>query len=293
MPTVGTAVIFEGGGMRASFTSGLVVALLEEGIHLPWAGGISAGSSHVANYVSRDIWRARHAFTDFASDPNFGSWRTFMRGKGMFNANYIYRNTSQPNEALPFDWETFTTSGTDFRIGAFNANTGQQVYWGPEDINVMFDLMIRVQASSTIPVLMPPVTIDGHVYVDGALGPTGGFALDAAKADGYENFLVVLSQERQFIKPPHKHLWVVQQQFRGYPAVAEAVRRRAANYNRTREELLELERQGRAYLFFPDRMPVTTGEKRVRVLRASHEAGLAQARRELPGIVDFLQRATA
>ena len=76
-------------------------------------------------------------------------------------------------------------------------------------------------------------------------------------------------------------------------AVAEAVRRRAANYNRTREELLELERQGRAYLFFPDRMPVTTGEKRVRVLRASHEAGLAQARRELPGIVDFLQRATA
>lgn len=34
-PTVtGTALIFEGGGMRASYTSGMVVALLEAGLHL-------------------------------------------------------------------------------------------------------------------------------------------------------------------------------------------------------------------------------------------------------------------
>lgn len=279
--------------MRASYTSAVVVALLEAGIHLPWAGGISAGSTHVANYVSRDAWRARHAFTDFASDPQFGSWRTFVRGKGVFNADYIYRHTSAPGQALPFDWKTFLTSGTDFRIGAFNATTGQPVYWGRQDIHEMYDLMVRVQASSTIPVLMPPVTIDGHVYVDGALGPTGGFALDAAKADGYERFLVVLSQERSFIKPPHKHLWLVQRQYRRYPAVVEAIRRRADNYNKTRHELLDLERQGRAYLFCPDRMPVSTGEKRVAVLRAAHEAGLAQARRELPGIVHFLERANA
>lgn len=293
MPSVGTALIFEGGGMRASYTSAMVVALLEAGIHLPWTGGISAGSTHVANYVSRDAWRARHAFTDFASDPNFGGWRTFVRGQGVFNSDYIYRNTSEPDEALPFDWEAFTTSGTDFRIGAFNATTGQQVYWGREDIVTMFDLMIRVQASSTLPVLMPPVTIDGQVYVDGALGPTGGFALDAAKADGYDSFLVVLSQERHFTKPRHRHLWAVQRQFRRYPAVVEAVKQRAANYNKTRRELLELERQGRAYLFCPDHMPVTTGERRVPVLRASHEAGLAQARRELPRIVDFLAQANA
>lgn len=35
-PTVsGTALLFEGGGMRASYTSGMVVALLEAGLHLP------------------------------------------------------------------------------------------------------------------------------------------------------------------------------------------------------------------------------------------------------------------
>ena len=45
-----TALIFEGGGMRASYTSGMVVALLEQDIHAPFVAGISAGASNTANY---------------------------------------------------------------------------------------------------------------------------------------------------------------------------------------------------------------------------------------------------
>lgn len=40
----------------------------------------------------------------------------------------------------------------------------------------------------------------GQEYVDGALGPTGGFALDAARADGYDRFLVIASQPRGYRK---------------------------------------------------------------------------------------------
>ena len=47
-----TALLFEGGGMRASYTSGMVVALLEEDIHAPFVAGISAGASNTANYLS-------------------------------------------------------------------------------------------------------------------------------------------------------------------------------------------------------------------------------------------------
>lgn len=289
LPTVtGTALIFEGGGMRASYTSGMVVALLEAGLHLDWVGGISAGSSNTANYLSRDPWRARHSFTDFAADPSFGDWRTFARGQGLFNAQYIYEETSLPGQALPFDWDTFAASTQRFRLGAFNATTGEQVHWGREDVRTMGDLMVRVRASSTMPVVMPPVRIDGQVFVDGALGPAGGIALDAARADGYERFLVVLTQERGYVKPAQRGDRLLRRWFRSTPSVADAMMERPARYNATREELFELERSGEAYLFVPEHMPVSNGERSVDRLRASHEAGLAQARREIPAIREFL-----
>ncbi len=282
------ALVLEGGGMRASYTSGLLVALLEAGIHLGWVGGVSAGSSNTVNYVSRDPWRARHSFTDFAADPRFGDWRTFVRGQGLFNARYIYEETGLPGAALPFDWGTFVASPAQVRIGAFNASRGEHVYWGRADLPTVTDLMVRVRASSTMPVVMPPVTIDGEVYVDGALGPSGGIPLDAARADGLGKFLVVLTRERSYVKTPSRSDWYVRRHFRRLPAVAEALRKRPARYNATREELWELERAGAAYVFVPEMMPVGNGTRDVARLRASHEAGLAQARRELPAIREFL-----
>ncbi|GAA1173501.1 patatin-like phospholipase family protein [Ornithinimicrobium humiphilum] len=283
-----TALVFEGGGMRASYTSGLLVALLEADIHLPWVGGISAGSSNTCNYVSRDPWRARHSFTDFAADPRFGDWRTFLRGQGLFNAQYIYEETGLPGAALPFDWETWSANPATVRIGGFNATRGEPVYWGREDLPSLTELMIRIRASSTMPVVMPPVTIDGEVYVDGALGPSGGIPLDAAQADGYEKFLVVLTRERGYVKTPSRGDWYVRRHFRTLPSVAEALRQRPAHYNAMREQVLELERAGRAYVFAPDHMPVSNSTRDVARLRASHQAGLAQARRELPAIREFL-----
>jgi len=283
-----TALLFEGGGMRASYTSGVVVALLEAGLHLDWVGGISAGSSNACNYLSRDADRARRSFTDFAADPRFGDVKTFVRGDGLFNAKYIYQEAGLPGQALAFDWDTFSANPAQLRIGGFNATTAEQVHWGRDDYSHIHDLMIRVQASSTMPVLMPPVTIGGEVFVDGALGPAGGIPLDAARADGYEKFLAVLTRERGYVKPPQGAEWFFRRHFRKLPAVADALMARAEHYNATREELFELERAGRAYLFVPEQMPVGNGERNVGKLHASHEAGLAQARRELPAITEFL-----
>ncbi|WP_281964824.1 patatin-like phospholipase family protein [Serinicoccus marinus] len=283
-----TALVFEGGGMRASYTSGVVVTLLEAGIDLGWVGGISAGASNTCNTLSRDAWRARHSFTDFAADPRFGDWRSFARGRGWFDAEYIYEQTALPHQALPFDFATFAAHPAQRRIGAFDAVSGEQVYWGRDDLATMRDLMVRVRASSTMPVVMPPVTIDGRVYVDGALGPSGGIPLDAARADGFEKFLVVLTQERGYRKTPQRGLGYLRRHFRRYPAVPEAMALRAERYNAVREELWELEASGSAYLFVPERMPVGNGERDVAKLRASYDAGLAQARRELPAIRDFL-----
>lgn len=275
--------------MRASHGSGALVALLEAGVHLDWVGGISAGATHSFNFITRDQWRARTAFTDFAADPRFGGWRSFARGKGFFNAQFIYQESGLPDEVLPFNWERYQAATTQVRIGALNAETGETVYWGRSDITTPEDLFLRIRASSTLPIMMPPVRIEGQVYVDGALGTSGGLALEAARADGFEKFLVVMSQPREYLKRLGRQERLAHRVFRRYPAVSEAMAERPVRYNSVRTELFELERAGQAYLFVPKPGDLVEGtERNVERLTASHDAGKAQARSEMPAILEFL-----
>ncbi|MGO1183810.1 MAG: patatin-like phospholipase family protein [Micrococcaceae bacterium] len=283
-----TALLFEGGGMRASYTSGMVIALLEAGIHADFVAGISAGSSNTCNYLTRDPVRARTSFVEFAADPQFGDWRTFVRGRGLFNAEYIYERTGLPGQALPFDFATYRANPATVQLGGFDVESGEMVWWGKDDTTVLPALMRRVRASSTMPVLMPPVEIDGRTYVDGALGPDGGVPVSTAVDHGYEKFLVVLTRERGYRKAPERFPRFYRTYFRRHPAVAEALVTRWRRYNETREKLFALEKAGKAYLFVPEQMPVANGERNVSKLRRSHQLGLAQARREIPAIRDFL-----
>ena len=73
--------------------------------------GISAGSSHTVNYVSRDTVRAKMSFVDLVDDPEFGGLKTFVQGKGFFNAHHLYEGVAEDpdkyDSRFPFDWDTF------------------------------------------------------------------------------------------------------------------------------------------------------------------------------------------
>lgn len=282
------ALIFEGGGMRAAYTSAVVVQLLQAGLVFPFVAGISAGCTNTANYLAGDAARAKASFTSFAGDPKFGGWGSFVRGNGYFNADYIYQHTAAPGQALPYSFARFAEHPADVSVTAFRARDGATVRWSRSDIHQLSDLMVRVQASSTMPILMPPVTIDAEVYVDGALGGSGGIALDAAREAGYRKFFVVLTRERDYVKGPLRNPWFFRRHFRRHPAVAEALITRPERYNATRRELFDLERSGDAYLFVPHTVGITNSERDVSRLEAAHRRGLAQARAEEPAWHRFL-----
>ena len=102
-----TVLMFEGGGMRASYTAAMASLLLEQNITFGHVCGISAGSSHTVNYLSGDIWRTRASFTDLVMEPEFGGAKTFAQGKGMFSAHWIYEEAGLPEGVLPFNFEAF------------------------------------------------------------------------------------------------------------------------------------------------------------------------------------------
>lgn len=287
-PINGTALVLEGGGMRAAYTSAVVVKLLALGWEFPQVSGISAGSSLTANYISRDPERTRLSFTDFAADPRFGNVGTWLAGRGYFHAEYIYQRTAGPHQALPFDFDTFCASRQALRIGATRTSDGKPEWFTRKDITTLDDLMVRVRASSTMPGFMPPVTIDGVEYVDGAIGDAGGIPIDAAQLDGYDRFFVVCTRTRDYVKSEIKRPRAIHKLFRRRPAVAEAIISRPAKYNATREMLRDLETDGKAYVFYPRVMPVTNKEKDVTKLRQAYALGMAQVNAELPKWRDFL-----
>src|SRR6056297_2159711 len=183
------ALIFEGGGMRASYTAGILNTLLENEMYFDYVTGISAGSSHTVNYISRDTERAKKSFVDFVKDPNFGGWKSFLKGEGFFKSKYLYEEACLKNASLPFDFDTFQKNPADIRIGAFNKRTGKEKYFSKGDIKSISDLMKIVRCSSSMPFFMPPTYFEDEYYVDG--GIAGGVALDIALKDGYNKFFVV------------------------------------------------------------------------------------------------------
>lgn len=283
-------LVFEGGGMRASYTAGMAVTLMEEGITFDHVCGISAGSSHTVNFLSGDIRRTRDSFLDFSQEPEFGGLKTFLRGKGMFSAEWIYQEAGLPDGKLPFDWEAFQANPTPCSIQAFDRDTGETVVWTRDDFKTLHDLMVRVQASSSLPVAMPPVEIDGHVYFDGGLGVGSGIPVQLGLDSGCSRMVVVRTQPKEFRKPvpDSKKAHAIADSFFRYPKVREALLTRNVRYNEEIERLDALVEEGRAYVIYADNMQVSNSTTYMKKLRASYFDGYNQAQHELPALMEWL-----
>ncbi len=124
-----TALIFEGGGMRESYSSAIANAFLDAGIYFDHVYGVSAGSSSTVNYISRDTRRTKASFTSLTRDPEFGGMHTFLQGKGLFNSEHIYAEISQGNGGLPFNMNVFLANPAKATIAAFVRDTGATMYF--------------------------------------------------------------------------------------------------------------------------------------------------------------------
>ena len=189
------------------------------------------------------------------------------------------------------DWDAFANSPVRFRISGFNGRTGETVHWGREHIKTFADFQIRARASSTLPVFMPAVEIDGDHWFDGAFGPTGGIPIDSAEQDGFDRFLFVLTRTRRYTKHAGRFGWYLKRTFADYPALVESIITRHVRYNETRERIFELERQGKAYIWAPDSVTISNGNRRPKSLNKAYLQGLQQARKEMPAIREFLGKA--
>lgn len=281
-----TALIFEGGGMRASYTAAVVNALLENELYFDNVYGISAGSSHTVNYLSRDQQRTRDSFVESVTFPDFGGVDTLLQHKGYFNAKYIYEEACKPGERLPFRFNDFMDNPAKATIAAMRRDTGETVFWTRDDMTTLESMMVRVRASSTLPFFMTPPQIDGYYYYDGGLGEGGGIILDKAIRDGFDRFLIIRSRPRGYRKKEAKSALAMLYPRRPY--LRQAMNTRGQRYNDVCDEIDELEREGRAYVFYSRDITATSATTDHPKLAANYAAGEKQIAEEMPAILDFL-----
>ena len=68
------ALVFEGGGMRNSYSAGAIGVMLEQGLFFDDVYGLSAGATNAIDYVSRDARRNEASFTACLDDLSFRWW---------------------------------------------------------------------------------------------------------------------------------------------------------------------------------------------------------------------------
>ena len=290
-----TALVLEGGGLRASYTGGILNVILEQQIFFDFVCGISAGSSHAADYLSRDPKRVRGSFVELAASPEFGGMRSLVRGEGYINSSYDYAGCIIDG-SLPFDWDTFAANPARMAIQAFERDTGATDVWtkgvSPETdkLTTSANLVGCVRAGSTMPFLMKPIRVDGKMMYDGGLGEGAGIPTHLAEDQGFDRFVVILSQERGYEKeavtPARER--ILRRAAGRHPRLVDALLTRPERYNEALAHLRDLEAQGKALLIYPDEMPVRNATLDYPRLAEAYEMGHSQGIRELPRVLEFL-----
>lgn len=281
-----TALIIEGGGTRNSYTAPAIMKLIDEGVEFGWVGGVSAGAIHAVNMLSKDSQRTRDAFTTFMGHPKIGGLRSLALGRGLLNAEFMFQDR---DGELPFNLEAFNASNSTIHVEAVRADTGETVVFNNEQLTDEDFINLVIRCSSTMPMLMPMAYIDGVPYVDGALGDGGGLVIDAAERAGFTKFLVLATKARDYVREPASRPAMIRRMFPKYPEVARRTIERPDEYNRSKDRIIELEKDGRAYAFFPENMKVESTELKVPKLEANFAAGEEQLEREWPAIKAFLE----
>lgn len=283
------ALVFEGGGYRASYTAAFANALLQNHIYFDYVCGLSAGASNTVDYLSRDQERTRLAFAGGEWVRGSVGLGSLVRGNGYFNADNIYEGAVETGK-LPFDWETFSANPARLRIQAFDRDTGRTLRFGREDMPDVARLMALVRASSTLPGAMIPEPVDGRILYDGGLGEGAGIPLCMAEADGFERFIFLATRPRGYRKsePTRGEAAVYKRLAADHPYMRNALLTRWERYNAELERVEALAEEGRCLIIYPDEMIVSSGTVNEAKLHASYELGRRHAVREMPQIREFI-----
>lgn len=269
--------------MRGMFTAGVLDVMMENGIQVDGAIGVSAGAVFGCNYKSGQIGRVIRYNKQFCNDPRYVSVRSLIFTGDLYNERFCYERV--PRRLDVFDTEAFVNSPMEFYAVATDVDTGKAVYHrcidgGEEDIRWL-------QASASMPMVSRVVRIGEHGYLDG--GVADSIPVKAFEEMGYRHNIIVLTQPLDFVKPRNSALPLIRIAMRKYPRIVQDMELRHLRYNRTTRYIRDLEERGKALVIRPpEALNISQVEHDPAELQRVYDMGRAEAERRLAEIRSFV-----
>ncbi len=239
-------IITEGGASRTAYTAGVMDALLDMGIYADYFIGVSAGIAFGVSYCSGQSGRNKKLVTDYMWTPKYSGFRHMLKpsNRSLYNLDYVFGRV--PDDLLPFDFDAFA----DFKGKCISVmtdlETGKPYYPDTPRDDLSF---MHLRASCALPLLFPPIEIDGRKYMDG--GISDSIPYKKAIDDGCDKIIAIRTRELGFIKDDEPTEKLVCSAYKKYPEFCESFCSRTEQYNKSVEELEQLRLSGKAFVFYP------------------------------------------
>jgi predicted patatin/cPLA2 family phospholipase len=275
-----TGIVLEGGALRTIFSTGVCDALLDAELMPDYVIGVSAGIAYGVSYVSRQKQRNLQIVCRYANDRRYMGARNLLdpENRSYFGLEFAYEVI--PNQLVPFDFNAFEAYPGEVEAVVTNLNTGRADYLPVPRRDAHFDLL---KATCALPILFPIIHLNGQPYLDG--GCADGIPWRQALERGCDRILVVLTRERDYIRGEERIEKLIEREYRRYPKFLDTMRRRAEDYNESRRQLFDLEREGRALVIAPrSTKGFSRTERDLDKIRALWQDGYFQGRAAVPAV---------
>ena len=278
-------LILEGGGMRGTYTTGVLDFFMDKNIYFSDIYGVSAGVCHACSYVSKQRGRSFKIFEDYIGDKRYCSLRNLRKTGDIFGAEMIYDLI--PNIYVPFDYDTADHyEGRLFAV-VTHCVSGRPVYFEISDFRAD---MQKIRASASLPLLSRKVTIDGEDYLDG--GVSDSIPLAESIRRGNKKNVLILTREKGYRKKKSKSNYLISRVYKkSAPGLVAAQKNRHITYNHSLDLAESEVKKGNAFIIRPSVKPeVGRIEKNVDKLRDLYELGYTDAQIHYDALMSFLNK---
>lgn len=277
-------IVDVGGGYRGVYAAGVLDYCLDNGIRFDLGIGVSAGSANLISYAAGQRGRNYRFYTEYGLRKRYASIGNFLLKQSFIDLDYVYGTLSNSDGENPLDYPAAMANPMEFRAVATEAETGAPRYFGKSSI-AQDDYSV-LKASSAIPFVCHPYTVEGAMYYDGALGD----AVPIRKAFqlGCDKVVLLLTLPVGTVRTSDRDRKLAALIRRRFPLAAEKLEQRAESYNAGVALAKKLAAEGKVLIVAPDgTCGVSTLSRDAEALRRLYEKGYRDGSR----IASFLGHA--
>lgn len=278
-----TGLVLEGGAFRGLFTAGVLDALLDIKAELKYVIGVSAGATNAYSYISKQKGRNLEIMERFMDNKRYISYGNLIKYKSLMDLDFVFDEI--PNKLCAFDYKTFYEFDGRMLAGAFNVETGENVYFDKELLDTRSSIL---RASIAIPLMFPFEKINGQYYADGGLSEP--IPISKSIEDGNDKNIIVLTRNEGYRKKKSKANEITYKIYKKkYPKLAKVLRDRYIKYNDQLDYCKKLEDEGKAMIIRPTiNMDIDRFERDKNKLRDIYQNGYDLIMKDKEKILEYI-----